>query len=186
MTRQTLPSISTKRLNLRAFRESDAQDVFNACSNPILGQNAGWPPHQTIEDSLFYINEVAPLGFIWAIAKDDKAIGSIGLLPDPRIPEDESTMMLGYWLAQEHWNQGYTTEASKAVIDWGFAEGNLKRITTCHFLFNDASRRVIEKCGFEKREVAPFPSDDPNEPDQESQWYELLAPSKCRPGCSHS
>ena len=180
MTNRHLDTIFTQRLTLRAFRQSDAQDVFEACSNPILGHNAGWPPHQTIEDSLNYIYVVAPLGFVWAIEKDGRVIGSIGLLPDPRSPEDPSTMMLGYWLAEDQWNQGYTTEASKAVIDWGFAKGNLARITTCHFLFNDASRRVIEKCGFEKREVAPFPSDDPAEPDQDSQWYELAQESKPR------
>ena len=174
MPKQALETISTQRLTLRAFRGADAQDVFDACSNPVLGHNAGWPPHKTIEDSLVYINEIAPLGYVWAIVKGDRVIGSIGLLSDPRMPEDESTMMLGYWLAYDQWNQGYATEASKAVIDWGFTRGGLTRITTCHFLFNDASRRVIEKCGFEKREVAAFHSDDPEEPDQDSQWYELL------------
>ena len=173
MSNYSLDTIHTQRLTLRAFRQSDAQDVFEACSNLILGHNAGWPPHQTIQDSLDYINVVAPLGFVWAIDKNSRVIGSIGLLPDPRTPEDNNTMMLGYWLAEDQWNQGYTTEASKAVIDWGFEKGGLTRITTCHFLFNDASRRVIEKCGFEKREIAPFPSDDPAEPDQDSQWYEL-------------
>ena len=173
MSKQELQPIFTQRLALRAFRESDAQDVFDACSNPVLGHNAGWPPHETIQDSLVYINEIAPLGYVWAITVNDRVIGSVGLLPDPRMPEDENTMMLGYWLAQDQWNQGYTTEASKAVIDWGFAQGGLARITTSHFLFNDASRRVIEKCGFEKREIAPFPSDDPNEPDQDCQWYEM-------------
>lgn len=184
MTANALPTITTERLTLRAFQESDAQDVFDACSNPILGHNAGWPPHQTIEDSLFYINEIAPLGYVWAITvaesdcdrpKTDRVIGSIGLLGDPRTPDDEATMMLGYWLAEDQWNHGYTTEASKAVIEWALSEAGLTRITASHYLFNDASRRVIEKCGFEKHEVSPFPSDDPDEPDQDVQWYELLA-----------
>lgn len=183
MPSKALPTISTDRLTLRAFQEADAQDVFDACSNPILGHDAGWPPHQTIEDSLFYINEIAPLGYVWAITvtsddgekpQTDRVIGSIGLLGDPRTPEDETTMMLGYWLAEDQWNQGFTTEASQAVIAWAFQEAGLNRITTSHYLFNNASRRVIEKCGFEKREIAPFPSDDPNEPDQDVQWYELL------------
>lgn len=174
-----LETLLTRRLTLRAFRETDAQDVFDACSNPVLGRNAGWPPHKTIEDSLVYINEIAPTGFIWAIEKDGRVIGSVGLLPDPRMPDDASTMMLGYWLAQDQWNKGYTTEASKAVIDWACAQSGLERITTCHFPFNDPSRRVIEKCGFEKRETALFPSDDPHEPDQDSQWYELhLTPQR--------
>lgn len=142
MTNRPPDTIHTQRLTLRAFCDSDAQDVFEACSNPVLGHNAGWPPHQTIEDSLCYINEIAPLGYVWAVDKDGRVIGSIGLLPDPRMPEDEGAMMLGYWLAEDQWNWGYTTEASKAVIDWGFTKGGLSLITTCHFLFNDASRRV--------------------------------------------
>ena len=173
-----MESIETPRLVLRTFRESDAQDVFNACSNPVLGHDAGWPPHESVADSLIYINEIAPLGYVWAMteaAGDDHVIGSIGLLPDPRTPDDGATMMLGYWLAQEKWNRGYTTEAARAVVDWGFSRAGLARITTSHFLFNHASRRVIEKCGFRTCGIAPFPTDDPNEPEQDVQWYEIAA-----------
>lgn len=176
-----IPTLQTQRLTLRPFEETDAQDVFDACSNPILGTNAGWPPHQSIEDSLEYINVIAPMGFVWAILEQgvDRVIGSIGLLSDPRTPEDQTVQMLGYWLAEDRWNNGFTTEAARTVIDWGFSKANLEKITTSHFLHNHASRRVIEKSGFVPTEIGPFPSDNPDEPDQDVQWYELDRPSTC-------
>lgn len=188
----SLPTIRTDRLLLRAFLPSDAEDVFRACSNPVLGHDAGWPPHATLEDSLFYINEVAPLGYVWAIVEPEnthakgpdspegaaRVIGSIGFLPDPRTPDDPETMMLGYWMAQDRWNCGFTTEAAASILDWAFSRAGLSRITACHFLFNEASRRVLLKCGFTPLEEALWVDDDApaDEEPQLVQWYELVSP----------
>lgn len=174
--------IHTKRLVLRAFERADAPDVFQACSNPVLGTNAGWPPHTCIEDSLAYIEEIVPLGYVWAVCErlDDPdvsqgpVIGSIGLLPNPSRQNEPDVLLLGYWLAEPYWNRGYTTEAAKAVIDWAWKKTDVRLITTSHYLFNDASRRVIEKCGFVYTHTAVWPSDCPDEPDQDAMWYELV------------
>lgn len=55
---------------------------------------------------------------------------------------------LGYVLGQEQWGKGYMTEAAKAVLRYGFAELGLELIAVRHYLHNQRSRRVIEKCGF--------------------------------------
>lgn len=181
-------TLITQRLVLRAFERADAPDVFRACSNPVLGANAGWPPHESIDDSLTYIEEIVPLGHVWAVcekpvgfadAPDVTAhpvIGSIGLLPDPTRPDEPDVLLLGYWLAEPYWNRGYTTEAAQAVIAWAWERTDVRLITTSHYLFNDASRRVIEKCGFSYTHTAVWPSNDPNEPDQDAMWYELARP----------
>ena len=44
-------NIETNRLVLRPFSESDAPDVFESCKNPNLGNNAGWKPLETIEET---------------------------------------------------------------------------------------------------------------------------------------
>ena len=44
--------IETERLILRPFTENDTEAVFNCCQNPNLGNNAGWKPHDTLEESL--------------------------------------------------------------------------------------------------------------------------------------
>lgn len=79
-------------------------------------------------------------------------IGSVGLIPDPQ-RRNVDALMLGYSLAKPAWGRGYMTEASREVIRYGFEELALGLISCTHYLFNDRSRRVIEKCGFEREGV---------------------------------
>ena len=44
-------TLDTERLLLRPFEEKDAEAFFACCQNPNLGNNAGWPPHRTLEAS---------------------------------------------------------------------------------------------------------------------------------------
>lgn len=73
--------LKTERLVIRPFRESDAESFFASCQNPNLGNNAGWKPHDTIEESRGILQE-AFIGQdnIWAIVlkETQQLIGSIG------------------------------------------------------------------------------------------------------------
>ena len=51
-------NIETNRLVLRPFSESDAPDVFESCKNPNLGNNAGWKPLETIEETIDVLNAI--------------------------------------------------------------------------------------------------------------------------------
>lgn len=51
---------------------------------------------------------------------------------------DES-MQLGYWIAKDHWNQGYCTEAARELIKYGFITLGLHRIFSRSFTSNPAS-----------------------------------------------
>lgn len=44
--------------------------------------------------------------------------------------------------------RGYATEATKAIIRYGFEKMNLHKIQICTKTINEPSKRVIEKCGF--------------------------------------
>ncbi len=74
---------------------------------------------------------------------DNLLLGSISLGFDPT---NESAEM-GYWLGEPYWNQGYTTEAARAVLEFGLTELRLNRIMAQHFSRNPASGRVMEKAG---------------------------------------
>lgn len=53
-----------------------------------------------------------------------------------------------YCIGSEFQNNGYATEAARAVIRYGFEKINLHKIQICTKTINKASKRVIEKCGF--------------------------------------
>lgn len=62
---------------------------------------------------------------------------------------------LGYWVAASAWGEGIATEASAALIDWGFATLRLRRIHARVLADNPASRRVVDKLGFTVEGVRP-------------------------------
>lgn len=68
-------------------------------------------------------------------------VGGIGLADAGGQPA------LGYWIARDHWGQGYATEAGRAVLSLARTLGH-RRITARHFLDNPASGRVLRKLGF--------------------------------------
>ena len=80
-------SLETVRLLIRPFQEEDADAFFACCQNPNLGNNAGWAPHKTIEESREILQNVF-IGQenIWAMILKDaqQLIGSIGIVPDPK------------------------------------------------------------------------------------------------------
>ena len=56
--------------------------------------------------------------------------------------------MLGYWLKEECWGQGFMTEAVQSVLNHGFTQMNLHLITANCYPHNQRSQRVLEKNGF--------------------------------------
>lgn len=44
--------LTTERLILRKWNESDAESLFEYAKNPDVGPIAGWPPHKSKEESL--------------------------------------------------------------------------------------------------------------------------------------
>lgn len=144
------PELLTGRLRLRAFREEDAEALFACCRNPELGENAGWKPHESIDESRRVLKEVF-LGqrSVWAVALRDtgRLVGSVGLLPDPK-RGNPGVLMLGYWLDRSQWGRGLMSEAARAVVRHGFEALGADMLSVCCYAHNGRSRRVIERLGF--------------------------------------
>lgn len=80
----------------------------------------------------------------WFIIYNNKPIGSIGF---SKIDFKNKKGGVGYWLARKYWGSGIMAEALKLVLDFGFNQLKLKRIWSAHFIENNRSQRVQEKCG---------------------------------------
>lgn len=144
------PNLETERLVLRPFCEEDAEMFFNCCQNPNLGNNAGWAPHKTKEESHEILQNVF-IGQenIWAITlkETQQLIGSIGIIPDPT-RENQQVRMLGYWLDEAHWGKGFMTESVQAVLNYGFNNLQLSLISANCYPHNKRSQQVLERNGF--------------------------------------
>lgn len=64
------------------------------------------------------------------------------------IQHDEGSAEVGFLLAAEAQGKGYGMESLRAVCDYAFTTGGLRRLTACVTEGNQASRRLLEKTGF--------------------------------------
>ena len=72
--------------------------------------------------------------------------------------EQNNACEIGYGIGSRYWNNGYATEAVERFLEYCFDELGLDEVCASFFTANDASRRVMEKCGmtysrFSEREL---------------------------------
>lgn len=75
---------------------------------------------------------------------DDQVIGNCGIR---RKPENDWEADIGFELAPKHWGQGIATEAALSIVNYGFRELGLHRVSSWCIADNTASARVLEKVG---------------------------------------
>ena len=72
--------METERILLPPWQESDAETLFKYASDPDVGPRAGWPPHQSVEESWEIIRTIFNKDRTWAIELKEtcEVIGCIG------------------------------------------------------------------------------------------------------------
>lgn len=144
--------METQRLILRPWHEDDAEALYKYASDPEVGPRAGWPPHQSVEESREIINGIFSGEGMWAVELKEtgEPIGCVGYLTSEcsNLPIAEDEAEVGYWIAKPYWSQGICTEAMKAVVDFCFKTKCFNRLWGDYFPTNPASGKVMEKCGF--------------------------------------
>ncbi len=82
---------------------------------------------------------------MWLIVRKDGAhIGNLSFKGSPV----DGVVELGYGIAEEYRGLGYATEAVETILEWAFDQPGVTRVAAETEPGNDASRRVLEKCGF--------------------------------------
>ena len=158
--------LETERLVFRRFTIEDVDLLYELDNDPDVMHyiNLGAPaPREEVVEAvlptfLSYYERSDRYGFWAAIEKESgRFLGWFHFRPGegagPREPE------LGYRLHRWAWNKGYATEGSRALIDKGFAELGVVRVTAQTMAVHVASRRVMEKSGL--RYVRTFHADWP-------------------------
>ncbi|MFY4775590.1 GNAT family N-acetyltransferase [Metabacillus sp. RGM 3146] len=83
---------------------------------------------------------------VWAIIRreDDHMIGDLGFKGKPNL---DGSVEIGYGLAPSVRNNGYATEAAKALMEWAFATGKVHKVIAQCLKENAASIKVLKKLG---------------------------------------
>jgi len=89
-------------------------------------------------------------GFHWVVRHGEVVVGLVSLIDVRRMHRSWTwdRTELAYWIALDFQGHGYATEASKAVIRFGFGPLNLHKIIVYHAADNPPSGRVVQKLGF--------------------------------------
>ena len=144
--------MKSDRIELRAWLESDAEELFHLASDPDVGPRAGWPPHQSVEESREIIRSLFQNETTWAIVwrETGAVIGAIGYGPscDCSLPARPGEPTVGYWIGKPYWGRGICTEALQLMVNHIRSTTDISSLISGHFTDNPASGRVMEKCGF--------------------------------------
>lgn len=143
---RSIAVLETQRLRLRAPRPEDVKAIAMLAGDRRIAENTAHIPHPYgIDDAERFVGSVNRRAgeATFVITRDGVLIGACGV--DPRTEDAE----IGYWLGTPHWGRGYATEALHALIDYAFGDLNHETLAAGARVNNPASRRVLEKCGFQ-------------------------------------
>ena len=145
---RSIPVLETERLALRAPRLEDAKAVAMLANDRRIAENTARIPHPYRAGGRRGLHRHGQCTTDEAVSSDHAGNGAlIGACGFSRF--DGHPPEIGYWLGVKHWGKGYATEAVRAVIDHAFTDLGCEALHSSARVTNPASRRVLEKCGFQ-------------------------------------
>jgi len=150
MTTFEIPTVTTERLKLRAFRAGDLDAYAAMQANPevmrylVTGRTS--TPAEVWRTMATSLGAWVLRGHgMWACEKRDDGVfvGSAGIFQPLDWPEPE----IAYSLDQPFWGHGYATEAATAARDWLFEHTSEPRAASFIRPDNHPSKRVAERLG---------------------------------------
>ena len=143
--------METERLIIDSIRETDKEAYFrNISHDRKVLETCICKYADSLEEFDFapYLN--SPALYAVRLKETEELIGILVLFD-----ETESSCEIGYGFGSRHWNRGYATEAVGRFIRYIFEEKGIKTVFASFFTGNEASRRVMEKCGMTYSRFSP-------------------------------
>ncbi|WP_194905679.1 GNAT family N-acetyltransferase [Catenulispora rubra] len=146
------PSLQTARLRLRAFEDTDADDLFALQSNAYVlcyWDSPPWTERARAEQFIARCREMEKEASGARLAVDRVSDGTfIGWCTLAGWNPDFRSASLGYCFDDAAWGHGYATEAGRSLLEWAFDTLDLNRVQSETDTRNVGSARVLEKLGF--------------------------------------
>ncbi len=144
--------LETKRLVLREFVKDDWQAVLAYQSDPLYLRYNDWTertPEAVQEFIGMFLNHQqqeprTKFQLAVVLKSNNQLIGNCGVRMEKAHAHEAD---IGYELSPKHWNQGYATQATHAIVDFGFSHFGVNRIWANCVADNVGSAHVLEKLG---------------------------------------
>jgi ribosomal-protein-alanine N-acetyltransferase len=147
----------TSRLLLRELRIEDVEEIFQLRSDEKVNALIDRTTATSIDDARQFISMIIAAqnnneSMMWVITLKDnpKLIGTITYW---HIVKEKDEAEVGYELLPQYRSQGIMHEALLKVIEFGFKTLKLKTIVADPKAINERSVKLLEKCGFVKKDV---------------------------------
>lgn len=142
------PELSTERLTLRVMTAEDADDLREWTPDKALYRYWGKNPGKADKnpDLLFTAPPKPTKSFHWGVVHraDRKVVGEIWIY----LIENDRMAKAAIRLSARYHGQGLATEALREAVRFCFEGTELRRVWTDVDTRNEASVRMLEKCGF--------------------------------------
>jgi len=142
----TIPVLETERLTLRVPHLRQAKAIVRLANDRRIAENVLRLQHPFgISDAEQFVAAAnrEPGEAIFTVLHDGEVVGVCGV----EMRGDGAE--IGFWLGVPYWQHGFATEAVRAVIDFAFGNLGHETLAAGARVSNPASRRVLEKCGFQ-------------------------------------
>jgi RimJ/RimL family protein N-acetyltransferase len=145
--------LESERLLFRKYAPSDFHFLESMLTNPEVVRFIGNGETKTKTEAVKFMEWIfstyqqeAGTGLMLAVSKaDGRFIGHVGLVPQNI--EGSPEIEVGYWIAREHWGNGFATEAASAFVNYGINVLGLRRLVSLIQPANTASIGVAKKIG---------------------------------------
>ncbi|AAG20227.1 MULTISPECIES: GNAT family N-acetyltransferase [Halobacterium] len=144
------PFISGERVDLCPVSEDDVDFLHDTINDPAVWPPVGARTPVTEREEREWYEEQASAdnGTVnFVVAVDGAPIGSLGV---HGVDDTNGSAELGVFLAEDHWGEGYGTEAGRLATTYAFDQHRRHRVFARVFEDNQASMRVWERLGFER------------------------------------
>lgn len=139
-------------ITLEPIDAKHAAPVQALASDPAIGATSNIPSPYPENGAIEWIRRVTAArgqGTTYAFAIINEQGEFVGVCSLIDVDQQARTGALGYWIGKPYWGHGYATTAGRRVLDFAFGTLGLEQVRAAALERNHASRRVLEKLGFE-------------------------------------
>ena len=151
-----VPTLNHGLITLRPVRQSDIDEIYRACQDPLIPRFTTVPSPYTMAHATFFVEEQEPARFaakselLFVVAQgygeDEKFCGLISF---HSVSLGNHVAEIGYWMAAHARGKGIATTAVKMITDYGIQTMGFKRIEALVDVDNEASKSLLISAGYQ-------------------------------------